>query len=44
MDFLLSECLLWAKAQGYAWFDLGMAPLSGLDGRKLAHSGAGRVR
>jgi phosphatidylglycerol lysyltransferase len=36
MDFLLSECLLWAKAQGYAWFDLGMAPLSGLPDNRLA--------
>jgi phosphatidylglycerol lysyltransferase len=36
MDFLLSECLLWAKAQGYAWFDLGMAPLSGLPDHRLA--------
>jgi len=36
MDFLLSECLLWAKAEGYAWFDLGMAPLSGLPDNRLA--------
>jgi phosphatidylglycerol lysyltransferase len=36
MDYLLSECLLWAKAQGYAWFDLGIAPLSGLPDNRLA--------
>ena len=36
MDFLLSECLLWAKAEGYAWFDLGMSPLSGLPDNRLA--------
>ena len=36
MDFLLSECLLWAKTKGYAWFDLGMAPLSGLPDNRLA--------
>ncbi|MDE0885411.1 MAG: bifunctional lysylphosphatidylglycerol flippase/synthetase MprF [Myxococcota bacterium] len=30
MDFLFIECMLWAQAQGYRWFSLGMAPLSGL--------------
>ena len=30
MDFLITEILLWAQAEGYARFDLGMAPLSGL--------------
>ncbi len=30
MDFLLVELILWAKTQGYAKFDLAMAPLSGL--------------
>ncbi len=30
MDFLITEILLWAKAEGYGRFDLGMAPLSGL--------------
>jgi phosphatidylglycerol lysyltransferase len=28
--------MLWAKAQGYNWFNLGMAPLSGLDHHPLA--------
>ncbi|MGD8384759.1 MAG: bifunctional lysylphosphatidylglycerol flippase/synthetase MprF [Lysobacterales bacterium] len=36
MDFLFVELMLWAKAGGYAWFDLGMAPLSGLDQHALA--------
>jgi lysylphosphatidylglycerol synthetase-like protein (DUF2156 family) len=30
MDFLFTEMLLWAQGEGYARFDLGMAPLSGL--------------
>jgi phosphatidylglycerol lysyltransferase len=30
MDFLFSELMLWGRAQGYRWFDLGMAPLAGL--------------
>ncbi len=36
MDFLLIELMLWARAQGYRWFNLGMAPLSGLESRALA--------
>ena len=36
MDFLFVELFLWAKAQGYAWFNLGMAPLSGLADHRLA--------
>jgi phosphatidylglycerol lysyltransferase len=31
MDYLFSELMLWGKDQGYQWFNLGMAPLSGLD-------------
>lgn len=30
MDFLFTEMLLWAQAQGFESFDLGMAPLAGL--------------
>ncbi|WP_338073854.1 bifunctional lysylphosphatidylglycerol flippase/synthetase MprF [Kineococcus siccus] len=30
MTFLFVECILWAKENGYASFNLGMAPLSGL--------------
>jgi len=36
IDFLLIECMLWGKSQGYAWFNLGMAPLSGLEEHALA--------
>lgn len=36
MDFLFVELLRWGKAQGYAAFDFGMAPLAGLDDRPLA--------
>jgi phosphatidylglycerol lysyltransferase len=36
MDFLFVELILWAKAQGFAWFNLGMAPLSGLVDHRLA--------
>lgn len=36
MDFLFVELMLWAKAQGFAWFNLGMAPLSGLADHRLA--------
>jgi phosphatidylglycerol lysyltransferase len=28
--------MLWGKAQGYRWFNLGMAPLAGLDAHRLA--------
>ncbi|KQM30112.1 bifunctional lysylphosphatidylglycerol flippase/synthetase MprF [Sphingomonas sp. Leaf10] len=36
MDFLLVDLMLWAQAQGYARFSLGMAPLSGIEDRRLA--------
>jgi phosphatidylglycerol lysyltransferase len=36
IDFLLIECMLWGKSQGYQWFNLGMAPLSGLEEHALA--------
>jgi len=36
MDFLFTHILLWGKAQGYQWFNLGMAPLSGLENRAFA--------
>ena len=36
MDYLFVELMLWGKAQGYRWFNLGMAPLSGLETRALA--------
>jgi phosphatidylglycerol lysyltransferase len=36
IDFLLIECMLWGRALGYHWFNLGMAPLSGLEEHALA--------
>lgn len=36
MDFLFVEIMLWGKGNGYQWFDLGMAPLAGLENRPLA--------
>ncbi|HKP94144.1 MAG TPA: bifunctional lysylphosphatidylglycerol flippase/synthetase MprF [Fibrobacteria bacterium] len=36
MEFLFAQLMLWGKADGFAWFNLGMAPLSGLDNRPLA--------
>ena len=36
MDFLITESLLWAQAEGYRKFDLGMAPLSGLSEERQA--------
>jgi phosphatidylglycerol lysyltransferase len=36
MDYLFLELLLWGKAEGYSWFNLGMAPLAGLEARALA--------
>jgi phosphatidylglycerol lysyltransferase len=36
MDFLFIELMLWGHERGYAWFNLGMAPLSGLENHELA--------
>jgi phosphatidylglycerol lysyltransferase len=36
MDFLFTELMLWGRAQGFHWFNLGMAPLSGLESHPLA--------
>ena len=36
MEFLFIELLLWGKGQGFRKFNLGMAPLSGLQNRTLA--------
>jgi len=33
MDYLFVELMLWGKREGYRWFNLGMAPLSGLEGQ-----------
>ncbi len=36
MDLLFAELMLWGRAQGYRWFNLGTAPLSGLERHPLA--------
>jgi phosphatidylglycerol lysyltransferase len=36
MDYLFIELMLWAKAENFRWFNLGMAPLKGLEGHPLA--------
>ncbi len=36
MDFLFVELMLWGAQRGYAQFNLGMAPLSGLETHPLA--------
>lgn len=36
MRYLLVELMLWGRQQGYHWFNLGMAPLSGLRRTALA--------
>jgi len=35
MDYMFVSLILWAKEHGYHWFNLGMAPLSGLEKRTL---------
>lgn len=34
MDYLFTSLLVWAGAEGYRWFNLGMAPLAGLAERR----------
>ncbi len=36
MEYLLIQLMLWGKEQGYEWFNLGMAPLSGVEAQPLA--------
>jgi phosphatidylglycerol lysyltransferase len=36
MDYLFVELILWCKQTGYQWFNLGMAPLSGMEDNELA--------
>ncbi|MBN2569473.1 MAG: bifunctional lysylphosphatidylglycerol flippase/synthetase MprF [Deltaproteobacteria bacterium] len=36
MEYLFIELMLWGKQEGYQWFNLGMAPLSGLEDHELA--------
>jgi phosphatidylglycerol lysyltransferase len=36
MDALFGEIMLWAAREGFGWFSLGAAPLSGMDSHQLA--------
>jgi phosphatidylglycerol lysyltransferase len=36
MDYLFIELMKWGRVQGYGWFNLGMAPLAGLERHPLA--------
>ncbi len=36
MEYLLVDLMLQGSANGYKWFNLGMAPLSGIDSNRLA--------
>lgn len=36
MEYLFLQLMLWAKGEGMEWFDLGMAPFSGMENRPLA--------
>jgi len=36
MDYLFTEVMLWGRSNGFEWFNLGMAPLSGLEQHDLA--------
>jgi phosphatidylglycerol lysyltransferase len=36
MEYLFTQLMLWGKQEGYRWFNLGMAPFSGLENRALA--------
>jgi phosphatidylglycerol lysyltransferase len=35
MEYLFIELMLYGKTEGYHWFNLGMAPLSGVDSHRL---------
>jgi len=36
MEYLFVQLMLWGKQEGYRWFNLGIAPFSGLETRALA--------
>jgi phosphatidylglycerol lysyltransferase len=36
MDYLFVKLALWGRQEGYSWLNLGMAPLAGLEDRRLA--------
>jgi phosphatidylglycerol lysyltransferase len=35
MDYIFLHLILWGQQEGYRWFNLGMAPLAGLENRSL---------
>jgi len=35
MDYMFLNLILWGQREGYRWFNIGMAPLSGLENRSL---------
>ncbi len=36
MEFLFVQLMLWGHDQGFVWFNLGMAPLAGIESHRLA--------
>ena len=36
MEYLFIQLMLWGRQQGYCWFNLGMAPLSGFEDHAMA--------
>jgi phosphatidylglycerol lysyltransferase len=36
MEYLFLQLILWGQGEGYRWFNLGMAPFSGLEDRAFA--------
>lgn len=36
MDFLFVHLMMWGRDQGYRWFTFGIAPLAGIEARRLA--------
>ena len=36
MDYLFVQLFLWGREQGYAWFNMGVAPLSGFEQHRLS--------
>jgi phosphatidylglycerol lysyltransferase len=36
MEVLFAQLMAWGRAEGYEWFDIGMAPLSGLEASPVA--------
>ncbi len=36
MEYLFTQLMFWGSEQGYQWFNLGMAPMSGMESHNLA--------